>query len=49
MKTQIDCASRLQVINVISKLERYDICYVENEAGILADITPEKAWNIGLI
>lgn len=49
MKTQINCTSRLEVLNVIRKLEKYDIQYVENEAGILADITPESAWNISLI
>ena len=49
MKTQINCTSRLQVLNVIRKLEKYDIQYVENEAGILADIDNEKAWSIGLI
>ena len=49
MKTQINCASRLQVFNVINKLEKYEIDYVENEDGVLADVTPESAFNIGLI
>ncbi len=49
MKTQINCTSRLEVLNVILKLDKYNIQYVENEGGILADIDNEKAWNIGLI
>ena len=49
MKTQIDCTSRLEVFNVMRRLEKYNIQYGENESGILADCTPEKAWNIGLI
>lgn len=49
MKTQINCNSRLEVINTILFLEKYDIDYIENEEGVLADITPERAWNIGLI
>jgi hypothetical protein len=49
MKTQINCTSRLQVLNTISKLEKYRIDYVENENGILADIAPATAWSISLI
>jgi len=49
MKTQINCNSRLEVLTVIRKLEKYNIDFVENEQGILADITPEKAWNLSLI
>ncbi len=49
MKTQINCTSRLQVLNTIIKLEKYKIEYIENEDGVLADMTPESAWNIGLI
>ena len=49
MKTQINCKSRLEVLNKIKTLEKYNIDYVENEQGILADITPETAFNICLI
>lgn len=49
MKTQINCNSRLEVLTVLRKLEKYGIDYIENEKGILADITPERAFNIGLI
>ena len=49
MKTQIYCENRLQVLTCIRKLEKYNINYIENEFGILADITPESAFNISLI
>ena len=49
MKTQINCNSRLEVLIIIIKLEKYNISFIENEKGILTDITPEKAWNISLI
>lgn len=49
MKTQINCNSRLEVLTAITKCEKYNIDYVENEQGVLADVTPEKAWNISLI
>lgn len=49
MKTQINCTSRLEVLNVIRKLEKHDILYAENEYGIVANITPERAWCISLI
>ena len=49
METQINCTSRLEVLNLIRKLERLNISYIENEKGILADITPERAWNLSLI
>ena len=49
MKTQINCNSRLEAFNIIRKLERLDISFVENEDGFLADVTPEKAWNLSLI
>lgn len=49
MTTQINCTSRLEVLNTITKLEKYDISYSENEQGLLADVTPERAWNISLI
>jgi len=49
MKTQIICKSRLEVLHILLKLEKHNISYVENEDGIVADITPEKAWCISLI
>ena len=47
MKTQINCTSRLEVLNAIRKLEKYNIEFIENEDGVLADIDNEKAWSIG--
>ena len=49
MKTQIKCTSKLEVLNAVKKCEKYNIDYIENEQGILANITPERAWNISLI
>ena len=49
MSTQIKCISRLDILNKMRTLEKYGIDYVENESGLKADITPEMAWNIGLI
>jgi len=49
MKTQINCKTRLEVLHKLRILDKYNISYIENNDGILADITPEKAFNICLI
>jgi hypothetical protein len=42
MKTQIKCESRLEVLNLIMKLEKMNIEYSENVAGITANVEAEK-------
>ena len=49
MQTQINITSRVGVLAAIVTLEKYNISYVENDRGILADMDPETAWNLSLI
>jgi len=49
MKTQIICKTKEQLNAAIKKCEKYNISYSKNRWGLMADITPERAWNISLI